>query len=45
MVFDRPIGGVETAAATALAAAGPTALEPALHAGLAQTSSPILASE
>ena len=40
MAFDRPIDEAETAAATALAAAGPAALEPALNAGLAQMFTP-----
>ena len=40
MAFDRPIGGVETAVAPAFAAAGPTALEPIFHAGLAQMFTP-----
>ena len=40
MVFDRPIDEAETAAATALAAACPTAFEPALHAGLGQMFTP-----
>ena len=40
MVFDRPMEGADTAAAPAIAAAGSTALEPSLNAGLAHTFTP-----